>query len=156
MSEAGYDASLYFVPWQRCVQGVRNKRFDLLFSMWNSVPHHKKYFNFLKATKLEKTSLFVRQESKIQTFDINKLRNFKLGIHIGAGINNSWRENKNISIIELLDDQAKINMINDKRIDGFIAESDRIKYILSRSSKSNNIRELTPPLKIHRSSPAIL
>jgi polar amino acid transport system substrate-binding protein len=158
MKDAGFNPKILFLPWARCREGVRHKKYDMLFAMWNGVDQHIRDFDFLEPTNIERVAFFALSESKIQTSDISSLEKVHLGAHIQGGYNKELINKKNIKMVYLTSDEQKLKMLLARRVDLIISDPARIDSILNERMKSDKkkVRALYPYLRTELSSPAIL
>ena len=155
-AHAGYTVSVDILPWPRCINLAKKRRYDLVASGWrgaNFDPH----FNYLNITLRNDINFIVRKNSIISSGEEANFHGKTVAYVRDSGGMDNIRQNKRIETREVPKMTTMIPILHRGRVDAVVTAPES--FFLSEAEMTPPIdmdfKVLQPPVRTNFNSPLV-
>ncbi|SCA57516.1 exported hypothetical protein [Candidatus Terasakiella magnetica] len=157
LTEAGYTPKVDIIPWLRCLDGVKNHKYDFVGSYWIG-GEGDGWFDYFLPTTVDRINFVTLKNKAISSGQPEAFLGKRVGFLKGAGgLERIRAHSDRINLYEATTDLKLLTMLKHGRLDGIVSNSPHI-IGLAETSFPEVVKELVtlqPALQINIASPAI-
>ncbi len=140
--EMGYTIHLSIIPWVRGMTYIKNGQTDILFPAGKNTGRQRLFYYSEEPVNEVNFVVYVRADAPIKWKELESLKGLTIGVKRGFSYGNQWNAAVGIKKNNVNKILQGFQMLNAKRLDGFIGYEYNWDYVLKQNNLKHNYRKI--------------